>query len=44
MSWKETLPNDCDVRSVVGFLTVENNAGAKIQCCLCTAYRECNEP
>ncbi len=30
MNWKETPPSDCEVWSVVHFLTMENNSGAKI--------------
>ncbi len=41
MNWKETLPLDCEVWSVVCFLTIENNSRAEI-CCFCSAYREEN--
>ncbi len=42
MNWKESLPPDCQVRSVFRFLTKENNSGAKNCCCSCTAYGEEN--
>ncbi len=34
MNWS----SDCEVRSVVRFLTIENNSGARIHRCLCAAY------
>ncbi len=38
MNWKETPPSNCEVKSVICFLTIENNSGAEI------SRRECNEP
>ncbi len=42
MNWKETPPSDCEVRSGVSFLKIENNSEAEIHCHLCTAYGEEN--
>ncbi len=42
MNWKKTYSSNCEVRSVVWFLTIENNSGPKIHHRLCTAYREEN--
>ncbi len=38
MNWKETPPSDCKVRSVVQFVTIENNFGAEMHCHLCATY------
>ncbi len=43
MNGKETTPSDCKVRSVVCFLTIENNSKGKMFCLHCL-WRECNEP
>ncbi len=40
MSWKHTPPTYCEVWSAVHFLTLKNNYGAEIHCCLCAAYEE----
>ncbi len=42
MNWKETLLSGCNVWSVVCFLTIENNSGAKINRPLGTDYRKEN--
>ncbi len=42
MNCKETPPSNSKMRSVVHFLTIENNSGAEIHCCLCTVYGEEN--
>ncbi len=39
---KETPPSDCDIRSVVRFLTIENNSAAEIHQCLWVTYSEEN--
>ncbi len=36
--WKETRSSDCEVWSVVRFLTIENNSRVEICCRLCAAY------
>ncbi len=43
MIWKETLPSDCEVRSVAFFfLTIENNSRVEVHCCFCTVHGEEN--
>ncbi len=40
MSTATFTPLDCEVRSVICFLTIEKVPSAKIYCPLCTAYGE----
>ncbi len=42
MNWKETLPSNCELQSVINFLTIENDFGAEIHRCLCAVYEEEN--
>ncbi len=42
INWKETPYSECKMRSVVWFLTIENNSGTEIHCSLCAAYKEEN--
>ncbi len=42
MNWKETPPSNCKMQSIVPFLTIEINSGAKIHCCSCIVYGDEN--
>ncbi len=42
MNWKEISPSDCEVRTVVHFLIIENNSSAEIHHCSCNTYRKEN--
>ncbi len=42
MNWKEILPFDYEMQSIVCFLKIKNNFGVKIHRCLNAVYREEN--
>ncbi len=42
MSTATSAPPDCEVRSVIHFLTIEKGPGAEIYHRLCAAYGEAN--